>query len=667
MTKFNLLKKIAIALVLFSFVLPIQKLLAAETTPASTPASPPPPECTVDTSKMTEAQKVEQRKKCDAAQLKKDQENLQKIRQEEDVKKAAEFCKSEYAPKQDKGGNSSGGGQFVPVHETGQLLTLTKSTNKLTMDIDGFTGKSYDMNIKLCMYLQAIKRVQYAMEDLTFVQEPDMRRQAATKVSEYKEGLLGKKGLIQTGYSPSGEITEPPTSSTPGSDSANGESLYPKNLETYIDDNKKEASGQIYDTLSQSNNSFGVEVKGRLQMDEAIQGREAFTSTIKREDYDVFMSGGNGMTSDKWWKTFTGIFDVTRPNNPNNAYLLAQNTLNLAKNEAAKLALEEYSAGSGFLPTRKCAVYTSDGKYCSHWETDTPGQIVLKAAGDAIATNLETYLHPELGQVGNGNEPTTNEVQTFTPSAGTGGGSAGGTGGGNNNGSDSIDSDNDGTPDNIDQDDDNDGIPDNEDDNTTVNKPVVMIWANNNIFGTRIISWGSSGADSCYAQNDWLGSTDENTKQVVKLKSGSQQIENNGSITSYTPLSFQASWSKNGGAFTTLGMTTSTNVASTSLKYVWTLPTSILATDQYTLKIQDGISDATVSIGSNTDWPISALTASQLVNLFRSADPSTGAFSRYDFTYNSTGQSPNIVIELTEPVYQINCLNAGGSSSDSTD
>ncbi|MCF1193599.1 hypothetical protein LRR18_18590, partial [Mangrovimonas sp. AS39] len=93
-------------------------------------------------------------------------------------------------------------------------------------------------------------------------------------------------------------------------------------------------------------------------------------------------------------------------------YFLAQNQNELAQSQARDLALKEYSAGGGFLPTRKCVTFSSDGKYCSEWKTDTPGAIIARTAGDALGAKLEQYLDPALGKIGEGNEPVTTEAET---------------------------------------------------------------------------------------------------------------------------------------------------------------------------------------------------------------------------------------------------------------
>jgi len=646
MLKFILKKQTTIILTIFVLTAILPFISSAAETPAlcAVETSAKENACKVDSTTdntKTEAQKLTDRQACDTATLALDQCNLKTIREEEDVKIAAQECQSNFTASTNGGGGGGWGGQYVPVYEVGELLTLAKSTNALTKEIDAYTGKSYDMDIKLCMYLAAIKRVQYAMEDLIFIQEPDMQRQAATKVATYREGILGPNGLIQTGGTAPGEITEPATDGQPGSDTQKGDPLFVTNLSNHLSGSREEAAGKIYDTLKQSNNIFKTEVSGNLQFDEAVKGQVAFESTITMDDYNNFVLGGEAtknMSSDQWWNTFINIFDSERPNNPYNAYLLTQNKLTVAENRAEDLALREYQAGGGFLPTSNCVAYTSDGKYCINKQIETPGQIIARTAGEALSTKLQQYLDPALGKIGLDNEPLPNEAETFTPTIGTGGGSFWGT----------------------------KVFPQNE---TKSGLPPTLSLAVDNIITTegisnRRIKWVTANVTKCAADNDWFGTTNQPNQLVSILRSRLSQLQANDFIIFPLPLNFIVNWSKDGVNYSQDGMTLTTNTAKTSTKYTWTVPTSIKNTDTYYLKIVDGdnTSGTIIKIGGET-VKINPATPKHLVEMFHNyhlINTNTDLYKRYTIIEDSASANPNINIELTEPIYKITCTGSNG-------
>jgi len=615
--------------------------LHAQTAPTTTI----PPECQNTTASST----IEQRKKCDAAMLKLDQENLKKIRDLEDgpeVQKNYDSCKSEYPANgiQPIGGSD----QYVPVHETGDLLNFGKNT-----DIN--TGKAYDMQVLLCMYLHAIKRVNYAMEDLTFIKEPDMRRQAATQVEKYREGILGKGGMMKTGYQPAGKQAETAKGGDTGQ-TLNKASLYPENLSSYLLDANDEGYGVFMDSYNNySSNSFKLDVSAQLAIDEELGGTLSLNSTVPKEVYDNFMSAeSSDLPPADWWGTFNAIFDITRPNNPYSAYTQARNSLDAQKSRRESLALEEYRTGGGFLPIRTCITYTTDGKYCRVWKTITPGQAIAQTSGDALSARLNEYENPEIGQVGNGNEPTTNDVQTFTTSPGTGGGTTGGqsdsgTGGGNDDGGG------------------NGGGGDNGGgDDPQLPAPYATIMANNLSNGNRVITWGSVNTTYCVAGNDWLGSTDSTSRllTVIKSKSAVVQPTAEGSLTIYPPLKFTTSWTKNAGTYSGAQLTTSTTTNGASLKVTWSPSAPVNSTDSYTLKIQDGqkIEGFTITVGG-TQNPFADKTAKNVVQAFYDfwkANKNIPVYQRYNFTYDLAGGK--ISINVIDPVYQLECKGENGST-----
>src|SRR5680860_342996 len=413
MTNLNFKKQIATSLTILSLLVisPITTLAQEEATPTPTitPESTVPAECQVDISKMTNPEKLEARKKCNEALLAQDQEKLDTIRTNSN-QSAIDLCRSDYS--YDNPGNKpNGGGQYVPVNETGKLLNLTENTNKLTTNIVSYSGKSYEMFMKLCLYSHEIKRVEYAMENLTFVQEPNLQRLAASKIEEYKLGLLGPDGMVQTGYLPSGELADQTTEeSTQPTGSLNKNTLYPENLESYLADANDEGYGVFMDNFSNySTNIFKDEVGSQLQIDKNTSGISSLDSSISREEYNNFMDPEKNkeLSSDDWWGTFLSIMDISKSNNPNTSYLNAQKELGRLTNQKVAVAQKEYETNGGFLPIRNCISRTLDGKYCRIWKTTTPGQLIQQSIKDAIATKLQQYLDPAFGKINGINNPTT--------------------------------------------------------------------------------------------------------------------------------------------------------------------------------------------------------------------------------------------------------------------
>lgn len=601
------------------------------------------------------ASTTEQRQECNQCRLEQDQANLKQIRETEDVQQAAADCQSDYEPEDDDPtGPEGAAGMFVPVHEVGQLLSLAQSTNAHTYNIDMFTGQTYDINVLLCMYLHAVKRVQYAFEDLSFIKEPDMRRQAAAKIEDYKEGLLGENGLIQTGYSPStGEATGDSTSQ-------GGSSLYPKNLNEYQKQAAEEGTAIAKDTLTNGGkndiNSFLTTSLNTLNDDNPAV--DALRSTLSKTEYNSFIGNTDTDLSDtEWWQTMASYYDPSRPNNPDTAYFHTDNYIRSAIANNVEVAISEYQAGQGFLPVRTCSEYTSDGKACLTWTTITPGQIVKQSASDALKTRLDEYTNAELGQTGNNNEPVVAEVGTFSPVAGSDYDNTNYTDNTEtnpDNGGDDNGGGNDGGGD------DNGGGDSSEDD------PIVAIAAATTNSGTRWISWVSNNTSSCKTKNAWLGSTDNESKLLDILRTRSQSVGKSGNIYSYIPLSFDLVWSKDNGTDVSDGVATSTNSRGTSIVDTWTVPKPSKQTDIYTLTIKDAnnTDGYTIRVGG-VAGSYSTLTAGGLVQAFakyQKNNPNSTVFNYYTFSYNASSTKPNLVVKITEPVYKITCTGTNGNT-----
>ena len=622
---------------------------------------------------------IEKRKAADACALAQDQEKLAKVREEEDIKKAEGLCISEYVPED----AALSIGSYVPVRETGKLLQMATGVNE-------FSGKSYDMNIKLCVYLHAIKRVQYAMEDLAFVKEPEMRRMAATKIEEYKLALLGPEGLIQKGYSPSGEITEP------GADRENGAPLYPKNLGEHVEQNREEAAGAVYENLSHSGNIFKNGAKVSLQINDRQSKSAGMNSTIKKDSYNKIMNDNKDLSEDDYWSTFLSVFDASRPNNPYSSFMLMQSEKDMAENRAEELALREYSAGGGFLPTRKCVEYTADEKFCIKWETETPGGIVSQSAGRAVNAKLDEFLNPEIGTVNEEDGPTADEVKTFRPSTGEGGSDGPGTEPNPTprpgdpdptprptqrptprptpdptNPTPTPDPANPTptpdptrptptprptvrpTPDPVEP----TPTPDPSAPDPTASIVVRDTSASRSIpQASRKIIWMSTNTVRCVPQNDWIGmKANYALATIVKDREQINAIGKNSSLTFSLPLGFIVGWSTDGFAYQTLA--SSTDTTKKTMSSTW-YPRTISSND-YSLKIQDGIDNYVVKVsGVGGKSPQQVV---QMFSQFEESNRSNPIYQRYKFAYDATGGLPNIKVEIIDPIYKISCLGENGS------
>lgn len=528
------------------------------------------------------------------------------------------------------------GGQYVPVHETGQLLSYTGQLLAVSQTSDTNLGQSRDLLVKLCVHVKAIRRIEMAMEKSKFVDEPDMRRQAASKVAEYSQGITGEQGLIKTGYKPSGELAETASSSS-NTGTINKASLFPENLNYYMADARNEGYLVFMDNFNNySNNIFKDGIKEQFEEDQKVLDRASYNSSISREEYDTFMDREKSkkLSPQEYWASFNSVYDINRSNNPMTAYMYAKEALESSEEVSKQVAMAEYNAGNGFLPVRDCLIYSSDGKSCSVWKTITPGSVIAKTANEALGTKLEQYLHPELGQVGEGNEPLVTDISNFISSLGTGGGGTGGSSGGSSGGEDGN--------------------------SETETKPEVQIRANRLLNNNRRIIWSSNNTTSCKAKNNWLGSTNSVTKILDVVKNSGDDLGTSGELVFALPLNFRLSWSKNNGTFSTSGVSSSTTSTSTSVKYNWNVVPRTSKSDTYTLKIEDDINPTglTITVGPDDD-----LTAKRAIELFKNHQlvyPNLEIYRRYNITYNNSGNIRDIKVEVRNPVYQISCLGKNG-------
>ncbi|MEK7091636.1 MAG: hypothetical protein AAB900_01480, partial [Patescibacteria group bacterium] len=233
---------------------------------------------------------------------------------------------------------------FVPVKEqSGPLMTAAKNTDKNTKEI-------WDLSKKICMYTKAIKRIQQVFEKQQFVDNPDVRRTASSKVEDYRNQL---KDFVDKGYDSTGQ----------GPDS----SLFVKNTDQHLKEVRAEQAGLTQTVIKNSGNNIKDDVAKQLDQEEQITFQDEIKSTISKSDLDKLKRSPKDFSEADLWKN---IALAAQPENYFlGSYIVAKKQLKQAKNNADQNAREEIIAGNGFLPTRKCA--EKQGDYCAKWETVT--------------------------------------------------------------------------------------------------------------------------------------------------------------------------------------------------------------------------------------------------------------------------------------------------------
>lgn len=302
--------------------------------------------------------------------------------------KAKEECEAEVEEEtQTTEPGTTPGGEIdsVPVHEVGELLTVTKDIKKLTENIKKLTGEQKDLQIQICTHLKVIRDMQLAMEEKEFKFDPDAAAARAQAIHNHKLAVVQQ--LAGASYDVSPALTDGQT----GGQQQNKQPLQPLNWAGHLQDTRKEAGGVLIDKLENETKDqmlFNQEVTGVIKEQEAKA--DNFTEAIKptggwsKEKYEQFAKA----KPEEF--TFENLVLAMQPqNNPYGVYLLTQQELIRRKAESQQLALEELKTAGGILPTRTCDddEKTADGKYCKKWKTQITGSI-LKDYIVAVLTSL---------------------------------------------------------------------------------------------------------------------------------------------------------------------------------------------------------------------------------------------------------------------------------------
>jgi len=286
----------------------------------------------------------------------------------------------------DTSSSGSSSGNYVPVHEVGELLSLTTGLNKQVVHSD-------ELLVDICMHLKAIRRVQYVLEAQVLYQDPNARKASAKAIFEHKQSFI--ENNIKKGYEVSPALLG--TSGSGGSEE-DKQPVYVTNLDDHLQSVREETYG-VFDadltTLKNSENPniFTDDIRKNLALQEAAGESDSATlktslsSTMTKDEFNSFTSDFSQGGWDAWLKL------IDPRNNYTGSQILAQDELALRKTRAVSNATEEISSAKGFLPVRECAddnwVTTEDGKkYCRKWTVKTPGIINQSYLADVVGSTL---------------------------------------------------------------------------------------------------------------------------------------------------------------------------------------------------------------------------------------------------------------------------------------
>jgi len=291
-------------------------------------------------------------------------------------------CVSETGQTESNGGS---GGDYVPVHETGELLSLTEGINRKTVHTN-------DLLVDICIHLKAIRRVQYQIEAQALYHDPNARKAAAKAIFEHKQTFIEEN--IKKGYEVSPGLLNVQNAAGGAVDSSQDKQpLYVSNLDEHLQNVRDEAYGVFDADLSNSENPniFSESIRRDLALQRAAgdsdQARVKTTlgSTMTKDEFNAFTSDFSQGGWDAWLKL------IDPRNNYPGSRLLAQDELALRESRAEVNAREEIASAKGFLPVRECSAWitTIDGKkYCRTWTVKTPASINQSYLSDIVGSTL---------------------------------------------------------------------------------------------------------------------------------------------------------------------------------------------------------------------------------------------------------------------------------------
>lgn len=254
---------------------------------------------------------------------------------------------------------TAGGGLFVPVHEVGTALTMLQESRVIQQE--------------LCVHLKAIRRIQYRIEEKEFIDDPNARKAAFNATVNALKGFKNQlqvsraQAPISLGVeNPTNEEIEGPPAplTTPG---------YVENQTINITNEMTNAQGVFYDDLE--NSSENIHKDEALEILKEADTDNPLKSTIEKEDFDrLIASAEEPLSSEEYWDL---MLQVANPrNNPRGSLLIAKSIKESEENIAITNARDEYQASQGFLGSRECLEWTTDGQACRIWQTISPGSIV---------------------------------------------------------------------------------------------------------------------------------------------------------------------------------------------------------------------------------------------------------------------------------------------------
>ncbi len=548
------------------------------------------------------------------------------------------------------GGGLLGGlaGGSVPVHEAGELLSVTK-------DIKSIESDSQKTLVEICGHIKDVRRIQLAIEQKEFVQDAQARDQANKLTGDYNKEYLD---YINSGHAANA--------------SGEKDSFVIQNYGDYLQSKRNEAAKIALDTdLKNSGDIFKDATREILTKQEAT-GRNYPASTISKADYDKLQNPSQISSSD-FTTLLTKVYDPTKPNNPLTSYIINNEILQSAKDRAEQLAITE-SQSSGFKPVEECIEKASDGQNCLKWKIITPSSIVAHQTGTVLDTKLNQLeqVHEVSDLSQDTPTPSVQETATLKPSDSKAGGSSGfnngfmsnafsgllnrlrgifngglnlpGTGGGNGGGGTGTGSGDLAVNFNF----------------TSATTDQILAGEANNAF----LNWQATGATECVAGNDWLSLKPSGNKFEAKATSG-QSVGTSGSLTLRYPLTFDASLTRmRGDVLTDMPTESTINPSLTQqVTAIAVAASEIAAGDKFILTLKNGNeapAQVSVTLTTSTAGALNTALKTAVSSLSEGSEAAV-MFSRFLITTGANPEGTGFITMTLNPTYQITCTNGTDS------
>lgn len=492
-------------------------------------------------------------------------------------------CSIEEITVDDPGSAGTGtAGQFVPVHEVGELLALGQYEAARLQTIDQMLQESRAVQQEICVHLKAIRRIQYEIEEKEFVDDPNGRKANFVANAEHIKAVSSQ-------FAEGRSISPASAGASGGGEQKVAAIVENQNRNTLNEIANAEAA--FYEVYKNSDNVFKNAALNQIINDGSVSRNK---STMLPADINALVDNPTTLEASDWWDKTIAFTKIE--NNPLGAYTLAREARSAAIATADQNARDEYLISQGFLGIRECAEWASpEQTACLVWKTLTPGSIIKdtmsanlgsaqrqveqgdESMEDCMKKELQNMLSAifnikTLGQtsIADGADPCPPPPEPgpapdsgWTPGATTPGGDGGDDGnpvtpddelpGDNNPPADDNPSDNPNPPGDNDPGDDTtpggdptpDGTPrdgngdgdynDNGDDadgDGTANEQEPQVWLAANTAEARnntAITWTSRNADVCQADNYWLSKGTTTDTVIVLKKPGDVLPLNSGS------------------------------------------------------------------------------------------------------------------------------------------